>query len=38
MTMDDGYVDIVEGGYDVAIRAGDLNDSKPGGEAVNQRP
>lgn len=27
MTMDDGYVDIVEGGYDVAIRAGDLNDS-----------
>lgn len=27
MVMDDGYVDIIEGGYDVAIRAGDLNDS-----------
>ncbi|MBW3696849.1 LysR family transcriptional regulator [Vibrio sp. T187] len=27
MTMDDSYVDIVQGGYDVAIRAGDLNDS-----------
>lgn len=27
MIMDDGYVDIVEGGFDIAIRAGDLTDS-----------